>query len=237
MRVAVLHLRDERPGAPVFNGILSTLNDATLATISDLGWDADVVASGDAPIETSLDAADAADAIIVMGGEDVSPEFYDGPEEYEGSGHHDIEADTAHIAVIQRAAATGKPLLGICRGVQLINVALGGTLVQHLETLENHQAPAEGMASFTPSHVNLLEGMSDLEQDVPTSDVRCGHHQAIDQLGEGLVVAARADDGTVEAVVHESAPITGVQWHPEHPDTAATQLTALLKRLERQAQQ
>lgn len=73
MRVAVLHLRDERPGAPVFNGILSTLNDATLATISDLGWDAEVVASGDAPIETSVDAADAADAIIVMGGEDVSP--------------------------------------------------------------------------------------------------------------------------------------------------------------------
>lgn len=236
MRVAVLHLRSERPDEPVFNDVLETLNAATLATIADMGWSATVVASGSAPIETSLDAADAADAIIVMGGEDVSPEFYDGPVEYEGAGHHDIEADTAHIAVIQRAAATGTPLLGICRGVQLINVALGGTLVQHLETLGNHQAPGEGMVTFTSSHINLVGG-SDLELDVPTSKVRCGHHQAVDRLGQGLVIAARADDGTVEALVHESAPITGVQWHPEHPDTAKAQLTALLKRLERQANQ
>lgn len=235
MRVAVLHLRDERPSAPVFNTVLSTLNAATLETIAALGWEVEVVASGACSIETSLDATDAADAVIIMGGEDVSPELYDGPTEYEGSGHHDLEADTAHIAVIRRALVAAKPLLGICRGVQLINVALGGTLVQHLPTLENHQSPGEGMETFTASRVKLVKGIGDLERDVPTTDVRCGHHQAIDRVADGLVVAAHAADGTVEAVVQETAPITGVQWHPEHPETAAVQLTPLLHRLERQA--
>lgn len=60
-----------------------------------------------------------------------------------------------------------------------------------------------------------------------------GHHQAIDTLGSGLRIAARAPDGVIEAVVHETAPITGVQWHPEHPHVAATQLVALLRRMDR----
>ena len=67
-----------------------------------------------------------------------------------------------------------------------------------------------------------------------TQEVRCTHRQAIDRLAEGLVVAARAQDGVVEAVIHESAPVTAVQWHPEHPVTAPTQLAALLRRLRAQ---
>lgn len=238
MRVAVLHLRDERPENPDFNATLAELNSATIAAAEALGWSVDVVASGEHPIETSLDAADSADVIVVMGGEDVSPELYDGPEHYEEAGHHDIEADTAHIAVIQRAAATGKPLLGICRGNQLINTAFGGTLVQHMPTASDHRgAASSGRDSFTPAPIELLNIPHGLQSDVADEPVLHSHHQAIDDLGEGLIVAARAADGTIEAVVHASAPITGVQWHPEFPDTAAKQLTALLKRLERQAQQ
>jgi putative glutamine amidotransferase len=61
--------------------------------------------------------------------------------------------------------------------------------------------------------------------------VRCTHHQAVGELGDGLTVVARAGDGVVEAVLHEDAPLTGVQWHPEHPDVAVDQLTSLLERM------
>ncbi len=232
MRVALLHLRNERPTARTFNDTLTTLNDATLETIAALGWQVETVASGEHPVQASLDAVDRADVVVLMGGEDVDPAQYGGPADYPESGFHDPASDAAHIAVVRHVAETGTPLLGICRGLQVINVALGGTLVQHIETDMHRTAGKRGLESFTSQSVAVSDER--LNADVATSDVYCGHHQAIDVLGAGLTVAARAHDDTVEAVVHETAPITGVQWHPEFPAVAAAQLTPLLQRLERQ---
>ncbi len=234
MHVTLLHIREERPHNPQYQINLDILTRAAVETVESLGWQPTVVASAQVPLEESLDAARSADAIVVLGGEDVHPDFYGGALSYTGSGTHEVEADRAHIAVIRAAVESGTPLLGICRGSQILNVALGGTLVQHLPETHRHRGRGTGMDVFVEGDISAeLDFFAEL---LAADAARCGHHQAIDRLGEGLVVAARADDGVIEAVVHESAPLTGVQWHPEHPETAARQLSALLRRLEHQHQ-
>lgn len=225
-RLALLHLRTERPHAPWFQQKLDVLNDATVRVAERLGWQVDPVASAEMGVEATLVAVDRADAVVLMGGEDVDPRTYGGPVDYPGSGMHEPLADEAHLAAVRRCVETGTPLLGVCRGLQLVNVALGGTLVPHLPTVSGHRHPDD----FVRNRVRLV-GPALIREVDAEQDVRCTHHQAVDRLGEGLVVAALADDGVVEAAVHETAPVTGVQWHPEHPDTADDQLAALLRRL------
>lgn len=233
-RVAVLHLRTKRPGNPRFQAELDMLNTSAVASIEGLGWEAELVASAERPTIDSLAAARRADMVMLMGGEDVDPRLYGDHPVYPGSGHHEPRADSAQIAVVLEALQQRKPLLGICRGGQLINVALGGTLIQHLPTASQHRAAGFSGDPFVRTKVRL-EADSDLDADVDAArTVLCTHHQSVDVLGHGLRVAARAVDDVVEAIVHESAPVTAVQWHPEHPKTASTQLVGLLKRLERQ---
>ena len=234
MRIALLHVQDDRPRFPVFDQTLALLNATTVDAVSALGWEAELFASGAAAIEDSLEAAARADAVVIMGGEDVTPRLYGGESDYPGAGEHDLGADAAHLAVVRRAVEVGQPLLGICRGLQLVNVALGGTLIQHLPTT-GHRAAGTGLGSFARSQIRLLDGSHDLSADVHEMTVRCTHHQAVDRLGTGLTVAARAADGVVEAVVHQTAPVTAVQWHPEHPEAAHSELIPLLRRLERQS--
>lgn len=233
-RVAVLHLRTRRPSNPRYQRELDMLNAVTVSMIESLGWTAQIVATAENPGIDSLTAARDSDMVVLMGGEDVDPRLYGDSPHYPGSGHHESRADSTQIAVVLEAMQHGKPLLGICRGIQLINVALGGTLVQHLPTVAGHRGPPKSGDGFVANLITL-EPDSDLERDVDAADpVMCTHHQAIDVLGNGLVVTGRTRDGVIEAIVHEAAPITGVQWHPEHPTTAARQLRALLLRLERQ---
>lgn len=119
--------------------------------------------------------------------------------------------DTWELALIEAALAARVPLLGICRGMQLLNVALGGTLVQHIE------GHAEVVGVFgghpvRPVPGTLYAGAVPEETFVPTY-----HHQAVDRLGSGLVASAHAADGTVEALEMPSGSgwVLGVQWHPE----------------------
>lgn len=232
-RVAILHLRTKRSHAPLYQEELDMLNATTADTVMRLGWDPLLVPTAEVPTADTLAAARAADLVLLMGGEDVDPRLYGDKVDYPGSGHHEPRTDSTHIAVVLEALQHRKPVLGICRGLQVINVALGGTLVQHLPTVSNHRGPSAADA-FVKTSVQL-EPDEDLVRDVDAAlPVLCTHHQAVEVLGSGLRVAARAPDGVIEAVVHESAPITGVQWHPEHPDTAADQLTPLLRRLDRQ---
>lgn len=234
-RVALLHLRTRRPYAARYQAGLDVLNTSAAKAVAALGWEPELVPTAELPTAATHVAARRADLIVLMGGEDVDPRLYGVRVDYPGSGHHEPRTDSTHIAVILEAMQQGRPVLGICRGMQVINVALGGTLVQHLPTVEHHRGPT-GLDPFVRTTVRLEAGTG-LDADVDAAlRVRCTHHQAVDVLGAGLRVAARAADGVVEAVVHESAPITGVQWHPEHPATAARQLTPLLRRLERQAE-
>lgn len=229
-RVSILHLRTDRPGAPGFQAELDALNTATCKVVDALGWSYQLVATAERPPEETLNAARDADMIVLMGGEDVDPRLYSQNDTYPGSGHHEPRADGAQIAVVLEAVRRGTPLLGICRGLQLLNVALGGTLIQHLPG-DRHRSVSAPDDPFVASRVLFEPDGASLD---PGSAVLCTHHQAIDELGKGLRAVAYSEDGVIEAVVHESAPTTGVQWHPEHPRTAATQLRALLLRMERQ---
>jgi putative glutamine amidotransferase len=172
-----------------------------------------------------------------MGGEDIAPVFYGGATGYEGESAHFPAADEGQIALVRRALERGTPLLGICRGHQIINVALGGTIIQHLGDMtvhKNHGVPIERIMS---SHaVDLTPGSAVAALlDADRVHVQSAHHQAIASVGEGLVVVGRTPEGEIEAIEHATAPIVGVQWHPEDPGAPEGQLAALLASLDRVA--
>ncbi|MFH8612781.1 gamma-glutamyl-gamma-aminobutyrate hydrolase family protein [Streptomyces sp. NPDC018029] len=150
------------------------------------------------------------DGVVVAGGPDVEPARYGAARE-ERTGPPARERDAWELALIEAALASRTPLLGICRGMQLMNVALGGTLIQHLD---GHVERAGTFSTHTVKPVpgTLYESIvPDASTDVPTY-----HHQAVDRLGKDLVISAYAEDGTVEAVeLPGPAWALGVQWHPE----------------------
>lgn len=149
------------------------------------------------------------DGLVVAGGPDVEPARYGarpGPE----TGPPARERDAWELALIDAALVSGTPLLGICRGMQLLNVALGGTLTQHIE---GHR---ERIGVFGTHAVKPVPGTR-YGALVPESvDVPAYHHQAVDRQASSLVACAHAEDGTVEALELPGEPFAlGVQWHPE----------------------
>ncbi|MFC4496821.1 gamma-glutamyl-gamma-aminobutyrate hydrolase family protein [Streptomyces ovatisporus] len=151
------------------------------------------------------------DGLVVSGGPDVEPVRYGAAPEPE-CGPPDRERDDWELALIEAALARHLPLLGICRGMQLLNVALGGTLVQHLE---GHRG---GPGVFAQHSVRPVAGTR-LARALPEPvSVPTYHHQSLSRLGDGLVPGAYAEDGTVEAVElpgSEHPFVLAVQWHPE----------------------
>jgi putative glutamine amidotransferase len=231
-RLSVVIVTRERPHAPEYHAYSSVLVGRAVAAATRSGWEVDVVAAQDDGLEASLRRTDDAGALVILGGEDIAPEFYGAARGYRGEGAHAERADEAQIALVQRAVRRGTPLLGICRGHQIIDVALGGTLIQDLGEDSAHRhddVPIERVMSTHEVHVapgsRLLDGLGAVAQ------TRSAHHQAVDRLGDGLVVAARASDDLIEAIEHETAPILGVQWHPEDPGAPRGQLAALLSTL------
>ncbi len=155
------------------------------------------------------------DGIMLIGGGDLHPAVY-GQEPHPRSYGLDQEADAFDLEAAGAAVRLGMPLLAICRGMQVLNVALGGTLDQHItdrEGYRDHGTPGRGPAMHP---VELEPGsLVAKAMDAERPECRSSHHQALDELGRGLVVAGRSDDGVVEAVEHEQGWIIGVQWHPE----------------------
>ncbi|MDN6386464.1 MAG: gamma-glutamyl-gamma-aminobutyrate hydrolase family protein [Corynebacterium sp.] len=236
--VAVHHPSDHRPHHPAFQSLLDLLNDRIAAAVRNLGWRVEFIAGDSTDSAESAESAESADMIVLAGGEDVDPALYGAGASCAGAGRHLTTADQTHIRVVTRAVAEGVPVLGICRGMQLVNVALGGTLVQDMSSSLPTCAGAHGANHRREDgpdpgvFTRLAGGPAGI---VPDGPAVCIHHQAVDRLAPGLRVVARASDGTVEAVVHETAPVTGVQWHPEHPAAASGNLTDLLLRMQRQA--
>jgi putative glutamine amidotransferase len=154
-------------------------------------------------------AVERLDAVVVAGGPDVAPERY-GARRDPRTGPEAAERDAWELAVLAAAVARGTPVLGVCRGMHLLNVLYGGTLQQHLD---GHLRTPGRFAShrITPVPGTRLATLLPEPHDVPTH-----HHQAVDRLGAGLTASAHADDGTVEAVEAPGEPfVLGVQWHPE----------------------
>ena len=160
----------------------------------------------------SLDLSLAADCdgLLLPGGGDADPALYG--QENCGSNPPDHDRDRDELELFALFRAMNKPILGICRGHQMINVALGGTLIQDLPD-ERHRHDAERDAD----RVHRVETTHPLLAQLYGGSfmANSSHHQAVDRLGEGLSVTCRSEDGVVEGIVHESGRIIGLQFHPE----------------------
>jgi len=147
------------------------------------------------------------DALLLPGGGDIDPKRFDSRPLENKSETFDFPRDELEFKVFDIFYAAGKPIIGICRGMQVINVALGGTLWQDLpfQCGLSHSAP-EGAEPMVHT-ITFTDGK--------TAKVNSYHHQAVRRIGNGLVVTARSDDGMSEALEDETRKIRAVQWHPE----------------------
>jgi putative glutamine amidotransferase len=169
---------------------------------------------GESEVETLFERLD---GIVLAGGGDIDPSLYGGrmhPEVY----MVDSDRDLLELGLTRRILSEGLPTLAICRGAQMVNVALGGSLHEHLpevvgDEIKHRLPPREP----TPHSVSLVEGSRLAELLIqPTFDCASWHHQSIKRLGRGLTVAAHAPDGTIEAVESpDHRWLFAVQWHPE----------------------
>lgn len=153
--------------------------------------------------------ADDYDGLILCGGSDIHPKFYG--EDIRGAVNIDLERDECEIALAEAFVRSGKPILGICRGCQLINIYFGGSMIQHLDTYKDHKKEGDAVHEV----ISEEEGAASLLYGAEFS-VNSMHHQAINDLGSGLKVTLRSKkDGIIEAIEHERLPIIGFQFHPE----------------------
>lgn len=232
-RLAVVEVTAHRPDEPAYHAKVQTLIGRVLRDAREGGWQVSRHAAADLPLAALLEETADADAIVIVGGEDLTPHLYGGQSGYEGETRHYPTADDGQIAIVRRALADQTPLLGICRGLQVINVALGGTVEQHIGDGGIHRNAGVPIDQVLTTHAVTLHPDSRLAgiHGGPDILVESAHHQAVARLGAGLVAAAVAPDGVIEALEHQSAPIVGVQWHPEAPGAAAHHLPLLLQAL------
>jgi putative glutamine amidotransferase len=165
------------------------------------------------------------DGVLLIGGADVDPATYGGERDPATEATYP-ERDGFEVAVVHAALARDLPVLGICRGMQILNVALGGTLVQDLAAPDgtNIHRRRLGGSEHTENHVALEEGSLAARAAGEGMHVaHCHHHQAIDALGEGLVVSGRAAEGGLAEAIEaaDGRWVLGVQWHPEARDESA----------------
>ena len=200
-------------------------HNALLAAAARLGLEAETIdlsQGGSVPV---------IDGIVFTGGEDVNPARYGKAQERERCQPPSDERDERELTVFQVAQARQLPVLGICRGLQLLNVAYGGDLITHLETAkahtkhEGHDA-RHGIVTVSGSVIASLGG--------ERAEVNSSHHQAVDRLAGEFVVTARADDGTIEAFEradpHDKPLLLAVQWHPERMDQRSPLAGGLFER-------
>jgi putative glutamine amidotransferase len=163
------------------------------------------------------------DGVVIAGGGDINPAIY-GAAKHPKTNANAPDRDTWEISIADAAIRLGVPLLGICRGMQVLNVACGGTLHQHVPDLVGHEAHSGIAHGFTMHKVRVTSGTT-VQSILPGGgyfNVPTHHHQALDQVGDGLMAVAWADDGIIEAVEATSPGEfhVGVQWHPEQGDDA-----------------
>ena len=162
------------------------------------------------PVEADVNPAEY-DGLLMPGGTDIDPARYHRP----NTASEDIDPalDARQFAALDAFVRADKPVMGICRGHQLINVYFGGTLIQDLPSATIHSRcdepwdKAHGSVAVPGGWMEALYG--------PAFPVNSAHHQAVERVGRGLIVDQRSEDGVIEALRHETLPLFCVQWHPE----------------------
>ncbi|MFD1705626.1 gamma-glutamyl-gamma-aminobutyrate hydrolase family protein [Siminovitchia sediminis] len=189
-----------------------------LNAVFEAGGSPVIVPSSQKYIEDPNKILDSLDGLIVIGGNDVTPELY-GQEPHPETVQTDKLRDETELALIRAALDQSLPILGICRGLQLLNVALGGTLLQHVPDVYGTEKPHTGAGRESAFHYHKVY----VEEETRLMDifgketiVPSSHHQAIDRLGEGLIISGVDELGLIEAVEFPAHPCCiAVQWHPE----------------------
>lgn len=160
----------------------------------------------------SVEEAALADHLLLPGGGDITPAFFG--QNNRGSLNIDTELDIIQLQALGFFIQQKKPILGICKGMQLINVQLGGTITQHIDTADAHKWIGKDQQHYVyhsgPNRTDFfyqLYGTS--------TQVNSAHHQAVNRLGSGLTAVCRSGDNIIEGIMHKSLPVIAVQWHPE----------------------
>ena len=188
------------------------ISAATAKPDAAVNYENAVRAAGGAPVVRYCPEVDLSfDALVLTGGGDVEPRLYG--QEDRGSLPPDPARDRAELALVQACLAAGKPILGICRGCQILNVALGGTLIQDLGEPLNPFHRRFETDKVHPIHASADSVLHSLYG--PLFHVNSAHHQAIDIPGAGVVITARSEAGVAEALALPGHPVLGVQFHPE----------------------
>ncbi len=174
------------------------------------------------PSEDGIDETLAVlDGLLFSGGSDIDPDAYGAAAHPETNGVRP-ERDQAELALLEAALARDMPVLAVCRGSQVLNVALGGDLVQHLPEVVGHEQHKHTPGVFADHDVEVLPGTKLQALVGDHAPVKSHHHQGYGRIGDGLRAAARAEDGTVEAIEDpERRFALGVLWHPEEGEDAA----------------
>lgn len=173
----------------------------------------DALKENDIEVIATLDVDEAikCDGLLLPGGGDIDPAYYG--EEMNGSDEPDRELDKAQRDILDAFVKAKKPILGICRGMQLINIYFGGSLHQDLVTRDIHTRKNDNDSIHSVKSVeegNLFEKFYG-----KTFNINSAHHQGTKKLGKGLKEVLRSEDGVCEAVIHEELPIIATQFHPE----------------------
>lgn len=179
-----------------------------------------IALAGGLPVELTRDAdanemVDHLDGLVLTGGADVDPSnYHHAPDP--NLGVVEPDRDVWELALLAAARKKDIPILAICRGLQLVNVAFGGTLRQHVELDDGVGHPQWDVNGRETTHtVNVVEGTMVSELFAGDIGVNSLHHQIVDQVGDGLIVSAKAPDGVVEGLETPDGKIMAVQWHPE----------------------
>ena len=147
------------------------------------------------------------DGLLLTGGYDIDPAFYG--QENQACYHVDPVKDREEIALVHQFMAMERPIFGICRGHQILNVALGGDMIQHV--------PDHGQLENGVDSIHMVTAEHDFFREIygDRFPVNSAHHQLVGRLGEGLTVTCRSDEGYIEGILHENGRVFGVQFHPE----------------------
>ncbi len=160
-------------------------------------------------VSSNLLDADMCDGLLIPGGGDIAPILFG---QYNTASRNiSLEEDLLQIDMFHYFMKKKKPILGICKGIQVINVALGGNIIQDLDTHSMHEYINSDQYHITKALSGSI--LHKLYGEYFTTN--SAHHQGINKIGRGLHITQKANDGVVEGIEHKTAPIIGVQWHPE----------------------